>query len=147
MNKHDERNLWATVEEMLTESDRETMNLRPETDPCLWFLRICEGFRAMREQLVALGYDWEYVRGVHEHDPVPEAIELAREVYSGHAAGCCLHVLLDDGNTSDGDAHFCYGVASGREHSVCATLANKLTLMREEQRIAVRRAIYPDAES
>lgn len=64
-----ERNFWITVEQMLSPEDRETMNLRQETDSSLWFLRICTGFQAMREKLLALGYDWEYVEGVK---PIPK---------------------------------------------------------------------------
>jgi len=68
-----EKNFWITIEQMLSKEDRETMNLRPQTDSALWFLRICTGFQAMREKLLELGYDWEYVEGVMPRPARPES--------------------------------------------------------------------------
>lgn len=68
---------------------------------------------------------------------VPEVLPYVRALYAreGGGAGCCLHILLDDGNVRQGDADFCYGVAVGREHQDCAELAKLLQRMSPTQRM------------
>lgn len=47
------------------------------------------------------------------HKPtVPEVLPLVRALYARHSAGCCWHVVLDDGNTA--------------RHFVMATMAQLL---------------------
>lgn len=38
---------------------------------------------------------------------VAVAIEMAKENYERHGAGCCLHVVLDDGNLGRSHVEFC----------------------------------------
>ncbi len=55
---------WATIKNILTQDDIATMGLRPAQDQAIWTLRLATGFTAMRNALISLGYDWEYVGGV-----------------------------------------------------------------------------------
>lgn len=68
---------------------------------------------------------------------------LARRIYKRHAAGCCLHIVLDDGNLTDGNVEFVYGWAAATnnfekgQHEDCVNLARMLELATEEQRKAL----------
>lgn len=65
---------------------------------------------------------------------VPQVLPLARALYRRHSAGCCLHVVLDDGNT---EASMLSGTEQrARElgHDDCAQLAALLAKMSRTQR-------------
>jgi hypothetical protein len=63
-----------------------------------------------------------------------EALPLARAVYNRHPSGCCAHILLDDGNTSDLDAQLCLDGARERQHPDCIALCETLAAMSVTQR-------------
>ena len=39
---------------------------------------------------------------------IPEVMPLVRRLYERHNSGCCLHVVLDDGNIDAGSVAFSY---------------------------------------
>ena len=65
---------------------------------------------------------------------IPQALPLVRAVYRRHAAGCCLHILTDDGNVEHTDAHFCLDLARREGHSDCIAAAEMLVRMSRTQR-------------
>lgn len=71
---------------------------------------------------------------------VPEGAELVRAVYAreGGGAGCCLHILTDDGNVSESDAAWVLEYAQEHGHQDCIAAARALAAMTVSQR---RRAI------
>lgn len=73
---------------------------------------------------------------------VQKAIDLARIVYtsSNGGAGCCLHIMLDDGNLRDSDGHFCYGYAAAKGHDHCVEAALQMLQLSSTQRKAVYNA-------
>lgn len=70
---------------------------------------------------------------------VPEALALVRELYSTDdgVVGCCLHIVLDDGNLGDDSIRYCMTHA---EHGSCAHLAAMLLKMSPTQRRKVYRS-------
>ena len=62
---------------------------------------------------------------------VPDALPLKASIYARHSAGCCLHVVIDDGNLGDDTIRYCLGVA---EHDDCRALAAMLLQMTPTQR-------------
>lgn len=66
-----------------------------------------------------------------------EALRSVQALYARHAAGCCLHVVLDDGNCSDASVGFCIGQAELQGHADCLALAHTLRSMSQEQRWAL----------
>jgi len=76
---------------------------------------------------------------------VPQAVVLGMAIYARHAAGCCLHSVIDDGNLGDGSIRYC---AQHAEHDECVALAQLLLGMSWSQR---RRAVarmhgYPSSK-
>ena len=65
---------------------------------------------------------------------VPDVLPLVRMVYARHCAGCCLHVLTDDGNCEDESAQFCLQIARESGHADCLAAAEALALMSWTQR-------------
>lgn len=68
---------------------------------------------------------------------VPDVLPLVRAVYARHAAGCCLHILTDDGNVDDAHADFCLAAARERGHADCLSAALMLVAMTKTQRAKV----------
>lgn len=62
----------------------------------------------------------------------------ARALYQRHAAGCCLHIALDDGNTSDSSADFCVRYAVEQGHRECEHLARQYRALSRTQRKRLR---------
>ncbi len=62
---------------------------------------------------------------------VPEVRPLVRALHARHSAGCCLHVVLDDGNIDDRSVRFCLDNA---KHVDCKELASILMDMSRTQR-------------
>lgn len=69
---------------------------------------------------------------------VPEVAARIRKIYDSEdgGAGCCLHVLTDDGNFDSAD--WCMKRAHERGHTFCEETALMLTKMTPSQ---VRRAV------
>lgn len=59
---------------------------------------------------------------------------LVLALYRRHAVGCCLHIVLDDGNVHDGHVNFCHGLALEKKHADCLELATLLQQMSRRQR-------------
>lgn len=53
---------------------------------------------------------------------VPEMLVHANAIYARHLAGCCWHVVLDDGNYDS--AAFCIEYARKEGHADCRALAD-----------------------
>lgn len=70
---------------------------------------------------------------------VSMALPLVRAVYSQPwgGVGCCLHVVLDDGNYEDSIVAFCYETAVKAEHRKCIDAASMLLKMSKTQRAKV----------
>jgi hypothetical protein len=58
-------------------------------------------------------------------------------IYETHAAGCCLHIVLDDGNNDDASVAFCQKWARDRGHVLCISVADRFAQLTEEQRARV----------
>ena len=65
---------------------------------------------------------------------VPEVRPLVAALYRRHAAGCCLHIVLDDGNVGDEHVDFCIQWATDHNHPDCLSLAKLLRHMSRTQR-------------
>ncbi len=70
---------------------------------------------------------------------VPQVLPLVKKVYERHAAGCCLHVVLDDCNYEREFAEFCLEYAKEQKHPECIELAEKLVQMSNTQRSKLAR--------
>lgn len=66
---------------------------------------------------------------------IPEVLPAVRELYARHGAGCCLHIVLDDGNIHDSNIEFCIKYAIEEGHPECEALARRLLLMSRTQRL------------
>jgi len=62
---------------------------------------------------------------------VLDALPLKASIYARHSAGCCLHVVIDDGNLGDATVRRALDHA---EHDDCRALASMLLLMSPTQR-------------
>lgn len=71
---------------------------------------------------------------------LPEVLPLLKALYEKHAAGCCLHIVLDDCNLKNQDVIFCRSAAIEAGHLDCLHLAEKLLLMTISQRARLARA-------
>lgn len=65
---------------------------------------------------------------------LPEVLPLVEALYARNSVGCCLHIVLDDGNVEGGSVEFCIDQAMERGHKECEELARMLTLMSKTQR-------------
>jgi hypothetical protein len=65
--------------------------------------------------------------------------ELVRSIYERHLAGCCWHIVLDDGNTGDSAVAICVETAKSEGHADCIELAGIVPLMSKTQRRKVAR--------
>lgn len=72
---------------------------------------------------------------------VPEVAPLVRALYArwGGGAGCCLHVVLDDGNVEDSFVDHCIESARELGHGDCLLLGYLLRDMSKTQRIKLGR--------
>ena len=66
---------------------------------------------------------------------VPEVLPLVIALYERNCVGCCLHILLDDGNVKDSHALFCLEYAKKESHADCVVLAEKICQMSVTQRL------------
>lgn len=65
---------------------------------------------------------------------VPEVLPMIQGLFARHAAGCCLHSVLEEGNVRDADVDFCIAWAEKAGHVVCADLGRTLRRMSKTQR-------------
>ncbi len=70
-----------------------------------------------------------------------EALLLTRCLYEYSLGGCCLHIVLDDGNLSNGDVDFCIKWAVEHKHPDCLILAQLIRKLSKTQ----RRVLYRDS--
>jgi hypothetical protein len=70
---------------------------------------------------------------------VPDVLPLVRAIYERHCAGCCLHIITDDGNVEQHSADFCVECARERGHDDCLRAAELLAQMTSTQRHRVFR--------
>jgi hypothetical protein len=66
---------------------------------------------------------------------VPEVAPAVRALYARSGAGCCLHIVLDDGNVEDSSVDFCVRYAQEQGHLACEKLARTLRMMSRTQRL------------
>jgi hypothetical protein len=74
---------------------------------------------------------------MREYKPtVPEVVSAVRALYAspGGGAGCCLHVVLEDGNVENHSVEFSIEWAERHGHGSCAALARALRSMSKTQR-------------
>lgn len=62
---------------------------------------------------------------------VPKVLPAVEALYTVHAAGCCLHIVLDDCNVDDDSVRYCVDNA---KHDFCRKLGRVLLLMSKTQR-------------
>lgn len=62
---------------------------------------------------------------------VPDVLPIVKALYKRHSAGCCWHVVLDDGNTGKDSVAWCaeYARSHPCEGPECRQLAELLPLM------------------
>ena len=65
---------------------------------------------------------------------LPEVKPLIDALYQRHSTGCCLHIVLDDGNVGEGSVLYCLNTAREKNHKDCIELGEKLLLMSKTQR-------------
>lgn len=67
---------------------------------------------------------------------VPEVLPLVWDLYDrpGGGVGCCLHMVLDDGNVADGHVAECLEYAKENGHAECIALAELMLKMSRTQR-------------
>ncbi len=75
---------------------------------------------------------------------VPDVLPLVRAIYqrSGGSVGCCLHVLIDDGNVEQTFADSAVQLAAERQHGDCLVAAGLLAQMTPTQRRRISRLLY-----
>lgn len=66
---------------------------------------------------------------------VPEVAPMVSALYRRHGAGCCWHIVLDDGNVSDGNVAWCAEIARQEGHPDCLALVDPLLRMSRTQRL------------
>ena len=69
---------------------------------------------------------------------ITELIGGAKQVYDVGGVGCCLHIVLDDGNLNDGDVDFCIRRAEDHGHETCKKFAVRL----RAESLEVREQLY-----
>lgn len=72
---------------------------------------------------------------------IPEVLPAVRALYArpGGSVGCCLHLILDEPNSRDGDVEYCIQYARERGHADCEALGRTLLLMSRTQRSKIER--------
>ncbi|MBX4215763.1 hypothetical protein KW797_02350 [Candidatus Parcubacteria bacterium] len=62
---------------------------------------------------------------------------LVRSLYARSCVGCCLHVVLDDGNIEDDDVAWSRDLAIERSCQECAVIADLLAEFTDAERWAI----------
>lgn len=68
------------------------------------------------------------------HVDLIDLVPIGRAIYARHAAGCCLHVTIDDGNVDDACVRGCASLATASGHDDCAVVARAMEKMSKTQR-------------
>lgn len=63
-----------------------------------------------------------------------EGIEPLKAIYVAHCAGCCLHVVADDGNVEQDTMDWTLNYAREQGHPACIAAAELLARMTQTQR-------------
>lgn len=62
------------------------------------------------------------------------AYERIRQFNAAHPVGCCLHIVLSDGNVEDHSVASCRDLAIERNHPDCVEVAELMLRMSRTQR-------------
>jgi hypothetical protein len=73
---------------------------------------------------------------------VPEALPLTRAIYRRSSVGCCLHIVLDDGNVETAHVASCLDYARENGHADCIAAAEALLRMTVTQRRKIIRLTH-----
>lgn len=65
---------------------------------------------------------------------VPDVFPILREIYGRHCAGCCCHIVTDDGNYEQEHADWCLQYAREKQHTDCIAALEMLVQMTDTQR-------------
>ena len=76
-----------------------------------------------------MGYDRSLLKAM-----IPIVEVLTGLIYDQHSAGCCMHIVTDDGNIEDEHVRFCHTQAVRADHFHCAALAALLLTIPESMR-------------
>lgn len=99
------------------------------------------GRRRRASSTIARHFSMNPVRRNPNRPKVPDLVPLIAAVYANHGAGCCLHVVTDDGNWEC--AEFVLGYAREQGHPACIAAAEMMVQMTESQiSRATERAMY-----
>jgi hypothetical protein len=63
---------------------------------------------------------------------------LVKAIYARHGAGCCWHVVLDDGNVGDDSVRFCIQEAQRNNCDCCKLLIPLMLRASRTQRLKAR---------
>ena len=66
--------------------------------------------------------------------PWKDVLPLARAIYHEHAAGCCAHIVLDDGNLEDKHVGWSLVHAIQKKHPICIAALTSIAALSEEER-------------
>lgn len=77
------------------------------------------------------------MEGVVAMNDVELVIKLLREVYKDSAAGCCWHILADDGNIERGHVRFCVAECLKHDHPHCRAVMGPMSRLTYTQRAEV----------
>ncbi len=72
---------------------------------------------------------------------VPEVLPLVNRIYESSGAGCCLHVVLDDGNLENESVMWSKNHAITQQHELCIRVGRLLRRMSVKQRIELCKRI------
>ena len=80
----------------------------------------------------------------HHAATVPPVVEQAVALYErpGGSVGCCLHVVLSDGNLETDMLRFCFDRSVETSHADCKELAQNMLLMTRSQRKRVHDRLH-----
>jgi hypothetical protein len=68
------------------------------------------------------------------HPNVATTISALQAVYRTNAAGCCWHILADDGNVEQGHVIFCEEYAREHGHPACIAVIEPMSKLSRTQR-------------
>lgn len=72
---------------------------------------------------------------------VPEVLPLVHKLFE-RGVGCCLHIVLDEGNVEDSHVEFCNQTAIASGHEQCIFIAGLLKKMSRTQRRKLAACAY-----
>ncbi len=65
---------------------------------------------------------------------IDTVIAQCRKVYKKQSGGCCLHIVLDDGNIGFDSVQWCKEYASEKKCRICVKCCDMLAELTEDQR-------------